>query len=55
MSGECNLFGSVSSQQKFEVTDVKALGASQPSESPCYSSRTDQFYLENQGKYIIEA
>ena len=55
MSGECNLFGSVSSQQKFEVTDVKALGASQPSDSLCYSSRTDQIYLENKEKYIIEA
>ena len=28
-SGECILLGSVSSQQRFEVTDVKALGASQ--------------------------
>ena len=29
LSGECNLLGSVSSQQRFEVTDIKALGASQ--------------------------
>ena len=28
LSGECNLRGSVSSQQKFEATEVKALGAS---------------------------
>ena len=39
MSGECDLLGSVSSQQKFEVTDVKALGMSQLSDRPCYSSR----------------
>ena len=31
MSEERNLLGSVSSQQKFEVTDIKALGMSQPS------------------------
>ena len=35
--GVCNFLGSVSSQQKFEVTDVKALGVS-------HSSRTDQCY-----------
>ena len=29
MSGECMLLGSVSSQQRFEVTDIKALSASQ--------------------------
>ena len=55
MSGECNLLGSVSFQQKFEATDVKALGASQLLNSPCYSSWTDQFYLENKGKYILKA
>ena len=54
LSGECNLLGSVSSQQKFEATDVKALGASQLLDSLCYSSRTVQFYLENKGEYILE-
>ena len=39
MSEECNLLGSVSSQQKFEVTDIKALGMSQLSDRPCYTSR----------------
>ena len=29
MSGECMLLGSVSSQQRFRVTDIKALGTSQ--------------------------
>ena len=29
MSGECMLLGSVSSQQRFGVTDVKALSVSQ--------------------------
>ena len=29
LSGECILLGSVSSQQRFGVTDIKALGASQ--------------------------
>ena len=47
VSGECNLLGFVSSQQRFEAMDVKALGASQLLDSPCYSSWTDQFYLEN--------
>ena len=28
VSGECNLLSSVSSQQKFEARDTKALGAS---------------------------
>ena len=39
--GVCNFLGSVSSQQKFEATDIKAFGASQLSDSvtvPCYSS-----------------
>ena len=54
LSGECNLLCSVSSQQKLEATDVKALGLSQLSDRPCYrswlldrpcySSWTDQFY-----------
>ena len=52
--GECNCLASVLSQQKLEATDVKALGVSQLSYSPCYSSRTDQSYLENKGKYILE-
>ena len=63
MLGECNFLGSVLSQQKFEVTDVKALGMSQLLDRPCHSSRIDQcnssvlqlFYLENKGKYILEA
>ena len=38
MSGECDLLGSVSSQQKFEVTDIKALGVPQLSDRPCYRS-----------------
>ena len=63
MLGECNFLGSVSSQQKFEATDVKALGqkVSQLSDRPCYSSQlsdrsvlqlhfTPQFYLENEKK-----
>ena len=29
VSGECNLLGSVSSQQKFEARDTKALSESQ--------------------------
>jgi len=33
VSGECNLLGFVSSQQKFEATDIKVLGASQLSDS----------------------
>ena len=55
MSGECNLLGSVSSQQRFAATDIKALGVSQLLDSLCYSSWTDPFYLENKGKYILEA
>ena len=46
---ECNFLGFVSSQQKFEVMDVKALGTSQLSDSV-----TAQFYLDK-GKYILEA
>ena len=55
MLGECNFLGSILSQQKFEATDVKALGVSQLSDNLCYSSWTDQSYLENKGKYILEA
>ena len=47
--GMCNFLGSVSSQQKFEATDVKALGVSQ-----LLDSVAAQFYLENKGKYILE-
>ena len=54
-SGECDFLGSVSSQQRFEAVDVKALGASQLLDSLCYGSLTDQFYLENKGKYILKA
>ena len=36
--GACNSLSSVLSQQKFEATDVKPLGASQLSDSLCYSS-----------------
>ena len=55
LSVECNLLRSVLSQQKFEVMGIKALGVSQLSDSPCYNSWADQFYLENKGKYILEA
>ena len=54
MSGECDRLGSVLSQQRFQATDIKALGESQLSDSLCYSSRTDQFDLKNEGKYILE-
>ena len=33
LSGECNLLGWVSSHQRFDATDVKALGMSQLSDS----------------------
>ena len=55
VSEECDLLGSVSSQQRFEVMDIKALSSSQLLDNPCYSSRIDQFYLENKVKYILEA
>ena len=54
-SGECDFLCSVSSQQRFEAVDVKAFGASQLLDSLCYGSLTDQFYLENKGKYILKA
>ena len=53
MSGECDLLGSVSSQQKFEVTDIKALGTSQLLDSMYYSSWKNQFYLENKKRIHI--
>lgn len=49
MLGECNFLGFVSSQQKFEAMDVKALGASHISDSV-----TAQSYLDK-GKYVLEA
>ena len=55
MSDECNFLGSVSSQQKFEAMDVKALSMSQLLDSLCYTSQTDHIYLENKEKYILEA
>ena len=36
--GVCNFLSYISSQQKFEVTDVKALSMSQHSDRPCLSS-----------------
>ena len=67
----CNFLSSVSSQQIFEVTDVKALSVSQlldrlsqPSDRSVLQLLdrlvlplrvTAQFYLENKGKYILEA
>ena len=66
LSSECHLLGSVLSQQKFGVMDIKALGMSQLLDRLCYSSRvsnrlildrsvlqlrvTVQFYLENSRK-----
>ena len=52
MSGECMLLGSVSSQQRFGVTDIKALGASLGSWTNCVTalrqiSATALFYLED--------
>ena len=55
MSDECNFLGSVSSQQKFEAMDVKALSMSQLLDSLCYTSQTDHIYLENKEEYILEA
>ena len=54
----CNFLSSVSSQQKFEVMDVKALRqtVSQVLDRPMSQLYvTAQFYLENKGKYILEA
>ena len=51
--GVCNFLGSVSSQQNFEATDVKALGASQLSDrvtAQCYCS----VLLKNKGKYVLK-
>ena len=56
--GVCNFLGSVSSQQKFEATDVKALRQTVSQlldKSVLQLHVTAQFYLENKGKYILEA
>ena len=55
--GVCNFLSFVSSQQKFEATDVKALGqtVSQLSDRSVLQLHvTAQFYLENKGKVISE-
>ena len=52
--GVCNFLGSVSSQQKFEAMDVKTLKTDHVS-ALGQISVTAQFYLENKGKYILEA
>ena len=49
----CNFLGSVSSQQKFEVTDGAAVQP--PNGSVLQLHATVQFYLESKGKYILEA
>ena len=43
--GVCNFLGSISSQQKFEAMDVKALG-----QTMSQHLVTAQFYLENKRK-----
>ena len=53
----CNFLSSVSSQQKFEATDIKALRQtmSQLSDRSVLQLHvTAQFYLENKGKVISE-
>ena len=47
----CNFLGSVSSQQKFEATDVKALGVSQFSDSVTALYYSSVLF----GKYILQA
>ena len=52
--GVCDFLGSVSSQQKFEVTDIKALGQTVLQlldRSLLQLLVTAQLYLENKGKY----
>ena len=52
----CNFLGSVSSQQKLEVTDFEALRLSQLLDRSVLQLRvTAQFYLENKKKYIHKA
>ena len=56
VKGVCNFLGSASSQQKFEVTDVKPLGMSQLLDRSVLQLHvTAQFYLEKKRKYILEA
>ena len=51
VGGVSNFLGSVSLQQKFEVTDGPVL---QPSDGPMSQlCVTAQFYLESKGKYIL--
>ena len=55
--GVCNFLGSVSSQQK-RWTSVKALGQALSQllgRSVLQLCVAAQFYLENKGKYILEA
>ena len=67
VSGKCMLLGSVSSQQRFGVTDIKAPSAchssrvlerscysSQVSNGPCYSSYTNQCYSSILQLYFIQ-
>ena len=54
----CNFLSSVSSQQKFEAMDIKALRQtmSQLSDRSVLQLHvTAQFYLEKKRKYILEA
>ena len=57
--GVCNFLSSVSSEQKFEEKDIKALRVSQLWTDHFSAlgqiSITAQFYLENKVKYILEA
>ena len=49
VSGKCILLGSVLSQQKFEVMDVRDLSMSYLSDRPCYSSQVlDRLYYSFQ-------
>ena len=55
--GVCNFLSSVSSQQKFEAMDIKALSVSQLSDSVSALGKisvTAPFYLENKRKYILK-
>ena len=58
VGGACNFLGSVSSQQTSEATDQHYSPRTllQLSDGPMLQLRvTAQFYLENKGKYILEA
>ena len=57
--GVCNFLSSISSQQKSEATAVKTLGVSQLESqlldrSVLQLHVTAQFYLESEGKYILD-